>query len=172
MAAFRGLNSILLTKQGNANCKINITRQSTHTTTSLLRTVKLLRSFPARVRGVMRQKRCICFFKASRIFHQGERILMPKPVHFFTVIAACFKQLALCCRSILSGFVVFSFSKLRHSCGVQIINKFLAALMFNFTNFVHAHNKVGHNHSFAVGLATLRSASLCQRRYVAVRSRC
>ena len=119
---------------------------------------------PALVCGVMRPKRCICFFKASRIIHQGERILMPKPVHFFTVIAACFTQLALCCRSILSGFVVFSSSNQRQSCGVKIINTLWAALMFNFTNFVHAHNKVGHNHSFAVGLAALRSASLCQRR--------
>ena len=124
----------------------------------------------------MRQKRCICFFKASRIFHQGERILMPKPVHFFIVIAACFKQLALCFRSILSGFVVFSSSNQRRSCGVQIINTMWAALLLNLTNFVHAHNKAKHvAQQSCAGLskASLKlltrlratSASPCLRRY-------
>ena len=69
---------------------------------------------------------------------------MPNPVHIFTIIVACFKQLVLPFRSILSGFVVFSSSYQRQSCGVQIINTFWAALLFNFTNFVHAHNKAKH----------------------------
>ena len=99
---------------------------------------------PAHVCGVIRLMWLLFFFKASGVFHQGERDLMPNPVHIFTIIVACFKQLVLPFRSILSGFVVFSMSAHRHYCGTQQTSQRQAANMLNKINNQHAHNKAKH----------------------------